>query len=342
MISNVKGKHIDVNIYDCNFTFGFGGLHGEHAKRKRFKNVKLLDVSSMYPSIIINLNALGDATQDYDDIRKHRLEVKHKDKVLSNALKLILNSVYGNFKNKYSLLYNPMASNTVCIYGQIALFTLCTDLYEAGYTLVNMNTDGVAFVEDPGKYIDRDYHDIWKSWEEEFNLNLELDEFDTWIQKDVNNYIATQGDHIKTKGGEVNKVFDNQFFKNNDARIVQIAMLEKVLNPEVDIWDILDSHVDEPLLYQYILKAGRTYKGVYDENGVKMNNVNRIFAVQDKYAGPKIYKIRQDGGKVNFPDVPDNMMVWNDDVSKIEDFDKKIDMQHYYNVIKKKLERWCG
>lgn len=336
-IKKTESSKVSTIMYDCKFDFGFGGLHGVNLKGNKFMNVKLLDVSSMYPSIIINLNILGNATPKYNDIRIKRLELKHTDKVLSNAYKLILNSVYGNLKNKYSNLFNPMLSNTVCIYGQIILFDLCGRLYRAGYKLVNINTDGIAFVDDHN--IGDDYIEIWKQWEHEYNLILELDEFDAWIQKDVNNYIATKDDVIKTKGGDVNKAFHNQYFKNNDARIVQIALVEYLVNG-TSVIDTLLNHLNEPLLYQYVLNTSNKFKGTYDSTGCKMNKINRVFAVKKQYAGNKLYKKRLDGGIVNFNNIPNNMMIWNDDVSNLKNFEEIIDLNHYYNIIQNILGRW--
>ena len=336
---NEKKESKTYRLLDCDITFGFGGLHGVHALKHKFMDVKLLDVSSMYPSIIVELGALGKGTEKYEEIRTERINIKHTDKVRSQALKLILNSVYGNLKNQYSILYNVMAAVTVCVYGQISLFDLCRRLYEAGYTLVNINTDGVAFVDLKG--IGNAYETIWHEWEKDFHLNLELDEFDLWLQKDVNNYLAKQGDHIKTKGGECNKYAEENLFSNNDARIIQIALVDKLMYGKDPLKTIM-SHLDEPILYQYVLKAGHTYAGVYDKEGNQMQNVNRIFAAREdtKYPTTKLYKMRHDGGKVNFPDMPEHMYVFNDDLEKMTEFKDIIDINHYYEVVRKKLESW--
>ena len=59
----------------------------------------------MYPHIILNIKALPPkALEKYKNILDERIKIKHVDKKKSNALKLILNSVYGNLKNKYSSL----------------------------------------------------------------------------------------------------------------------------------------------------------------------------------------------------------------------------------------------
>lgn len=327
----------DVSALGCSITFGFGGLHGAPEKPGTYYNVRLLDVGSMYPSLIRMLKALGKATDIYDGLRLERLKIKHTDKVLSDALKLVLNSVYGNFRNQYSQLHSPKASASVCIYGQIAVFELARELYNNGYEVININTDGVAFVGDG------DVSEIVGWWETKYDgMVLEEAKFDKWIQKDVNNYIAvTPEEKIKVKGGEVNKYHENKYFDNNNCRIIQIAMVDYLVNG-VDIVDTLYENIDKPELYQYVLKAGGTYQGVCDERGNMLNKVNRVFARQKKSRLPetKLYKVREDGGLVNFPDVPESMFLWNDDVRLLPDPERNIDLSHYHKIIKHKLEGW--
>ena len=150
-----KGKSKTIKAHGCKYVFGMGGLHGAPAKPIRCGEVKHKDVASMYPSSVVTLNVLGEATNVYDGMRKERISIKRTDPVKAGALKLILNSVYGNLKNRYSALYNPMASASVCIYGQIALFSLCRELDKAGYKIINANTDGVVYLDNP-RLQDRD------------------------------------------------------------------------------------------------------------------------------------------------------------------------------------------
>ena len=334
-----KGRSVKIKAYGCTFVFGLGGLHGAPDKPLVASNIKLADVGSMYPSLIKMLRALGDATDMYDSIRLERLAIKHSDPVRAGALKLVLNSVYGLFKSKYSALFNPMASATVCIYGQIALFKLCGMLHDAGYKIINANTDGVAFVDDPelgGAYL---Y--ICKEWEKEFEgLLLEVDEFDKWIQKDVNNYIATHDGQIKVKGGEVNKYHKDKFFSNNNIRIVQKALVDNLVYG-TPVYKTFMDNLDKPILWQYILKAGGTFQGVQDAAGVWQNNVNRVFAAKPEYPGTtKLYKIRKDGGQVNFPDSPERMFIWNGDLKDLPDFKEMIALDHYMDLVNKKLRGW--
>ena len=325
-----KGS-ITVNKFDNEIQFAFGGLHGAHKSIKREKKVKLLDVTSMYPNIILILNVLGHASGKYKAILDQRIQIKHIDKILSDALKLFLNSVYGNLNNKYSTLYNPNALKSVCIYGQIALFELCK-MIAPFCTILNINTDGVAFIPHDESYID-----AYKEWENEFSLQLEEKDFDLLVQKDVNNYIAKKGDLLICKGGDVNKYNEDAFFKNNNARILDIALTNKLVYNK-DILETLHENLDKPHLYQYILKAGNTYQGSFDERNREYNKVNRVFA--GKNSGFCLFKKRHDGGLVRFADAPLNMYLWNDDCSEIKNFKRVLDIDHYYQLIIKRMERW--
>lgn len=329
-LTKEKGS-VTIQEFDCDIEFGFGGLHGVHKHIKRAENVKLLDVASMYPNIIMNINALGNATGKYKELIEKRIEVKHKDKVLSDALKLVLNSVYGNLKNQYSLLNNPKAALSVCAYGQIALYELCKRLSPFA-TIININTDGVAFTTDT-----EHYKDVWKEWESDFNLVLEEDKYDLFIQKDVNNYLALEGDSLKCKGGDVNKYHSDAIFKNNNARIIHIALVDKLMHGK-DVLETLTENLDKPHLYQYILQAGGTYMGTFDNDDIQYQKVNRVFAA--KKGEFCLFKKRHDGGLVRFPDAPAKMFLWNGECADIRDFEKIVDLNHYYQLITKSIERW--
>jgi hypothetical protein len=325
-----KGK-VTIHEFDNEIEFGFGGLHGVHKSQKRFENVVLLDVASMYPNIILHINALGKATDRYKEILDERIAIKHQDKVKSDALKLILNSVYGNLKNQYSPLFNPKAALSVCVYGQIALYELGRRISKVG-TLVQLNTDGIAFVPHG------DYEGIWKQWEEDFNLQLEEDRFDLFIHKDVNSYIGVKDGKVKVKGGDCSRYGGDNLFKNNSARILDIALVDKILYDK-SVIDTLVENLDKPQLYQYVLQAGHTYQGTFDERGNKYQKINRIFPTRK--GDLCLYKKREDDGLVKFPDMPDKMFLWNDDVDKLEKFERIVDLNHYVQVIEKRLEKWA-
>lgn len=84
-------KKVTIEQFGCTFEFGWGGLHAAPKGVKDIKNVKLYDVASMYPSILILHNGLGDKTEYYKQILDYRLELKHQGKKEEQApYKLIL------------------------------------------------------------------------------------------------------------------------------------------------------------------------------------------------------------------------------------------------------------
>lgn len=331
-LTKEKGS-VTTREFDNDVQWGFGGIHSQHKNRKHFKNVVNLDVRSLHPTTIVLFLILGIATKIYNEILEERIRIKHTDEQRQGALKLIMNSVYGLLKNKYSLLFNPKASTTICAIGHIIIYDLAKKL-STTCTIVQMNTDGVAFIPHTD-----DYKTIWKQWEEQWGYTLEEDLFHTFIQRDVNNYIAVtpEGD-IKTKGGDVNNYKHNAYFKNNNTRIVDIAIVEYLVNGK-DVLDTLMEHTDQPHLYQYVLKAGHTYDGTANQDGELLNTkVNRVFAGRE--SGLTLYKKRPDGGLVRYTDAPSDMLLWNDDCSELEDFEKKVDLNFYYQLIKHKLKSW--
>lgn len=317
--------------------FGWGGLHGAPRGFVQEDNVKLMDVNSMYPNILINLNGLTDKTEEYKRILDYRLKLKSEGKKEEQApYKLILNSTYGLLNNQYSQLNNPHLAFSICINGQIAVYTLAKRLASVGARIININTDGVAYT------ISNDLDMRVKAdWEKEFNLDLSVDYFKHWIQKDVNNYIAvTDKGAIKVKGGDVNKYYENKFFANNDVRITHVALLDYLVYG-TPVYESVVKHLDEPLLYQYVLQAGSTYKGVVKSDSPDVlldTKINRVFATKND--GIEILKKRQDGGLVKFADAPDRMYLYNGDLDEFKEFKDIVDIQWYYDLIIKNLKRW--
>lgn len=315
------------------YEFGFGGLHGiPENPRPEYANIVLLDVASLYPNIMMALNAFGEHTGVYREIVQERLRAKAAgDKTKAAALKLVVNSAYGLTKNQYSNLCNPPLSISVCIYGQIALYDLCRRLYDDGAELVNINTDGVGFVPRGC-----DWETIRTAWQQEYGFTLEDDHFSRWIQKDVNNYIAVGTDgHIKTKGGDVGRYGKPRYFSNNSLRIIDVAVTDALVKGIPILDTLTEKAATSPDLFQIVLQAGHTCDGTTDAGGNKYQNVNRVFAARD---GVTLYKQRPDGGLVHYPDAPEKMLVHNGPVDALDA--GELDINWYYKLCNKVLKRW--
>ena len=325
-----KGN-ITIRKYDCDITYGFGGLHGASIKKKRFENVVNLDVASLYPNIIVNYEIIGQATKLYKEILEERIRIKHTDPLRQAALKLILNSLFGLLKQEFSLMFNAKASTTVCAIGQCLLTDLMNRLAHT-VTFVQQNTDGIAFIPHTD-----DWKRIWKEWEQDHNLTLEDDHFKLFIQRDVNSYIAVeQSGKIKVKGGDVNLYSKDSYIKPNVARINHIAIVDYLVSGK-DIIETYLENLDKPHLFQYILHTGGTYDGTFDVDGNQFNKVNRVFAT--KKGDFCVYK-KKGATLAKFPNAPSTMYIHNKDCSEIKDFNRIVDLNHYYDLLIKKLEKW--
>lgn len=134
-----------------------------------YTNVALLDVASMHPSSIIALNLFGDKyTKRFAELKQARVYIKHKDKenaakmmdgalapflddpdldwkALANALKTVINSVYGLTSAKFD---NPFRDprnidNIVAKRGALFMINLKRFVQERGFTVAHIKTDSI-------------------------------------------------------------------------------------------------------------------------------------------------------------------------------------------------------
>lgn len=183
------------------YQFGFGGLH-QALLGYGSENLVNMDVASLYPSLLIQygLMSRGAAANpdSYEQVYKTRIEAKHTGKdLLNQGLKLVLNGAIGAMLSAYNPLYDTWSNSTICVHGQLLLFILAKRLFEAGFNIVQTNTDGIMIE----RQSDVDFMPICEKWMEETRLVLEFDEIAILQQNNVNNYYCqfTNG-KVKSKG----------------------------------------------------------------------------------------------------------------------------------------------
>lgn len=182
------------------YQFGFGGLH-QALERYGSQNLVNMDVASLYPSLLIqyNLMSRGASNPDsYKQIYDTRINAKRTGQTLLNlGLKLVLNSAIGAMLTEYNPLFDTWSNSSVCVHGQLLLFILAKRLFDAGFNIVQTNTDGIMIERKEGL----NYEDIVNKWQEETRLVLEFDDIAVLQQNNVNNYYCqfTNG-KVKSKG----------------------------------------------------------------------------------------------------------------------------------------------
>lgn len=221
-------KSLTTDVAGVEHSFAWGGLHGAKEHYHIKDNILLMDVASLYPSLMIRYDLLSRAVRKpeiYKELRDKRIEYKKQHNPLQLPLKLVLNKTYGAMKDKNNPLYDPRQANRVCVYGQLLILDLIEKL-EDYCELIQTNTDGIFI-----RYYDNDLetiNDITKEWQSRTGLSLEFTKAKELWQKDVNNYILKlDDDTLKSKGGYVKKLSSLDYA---DMPIINIAITEALVN----------------------------------------------------------------------------------------------------------------
>jgi len=184
-------------LYGLFINTGAGGLHSIDPPGD-FENVIDYDVSSYYPSIMVIYKIHPqqfdeEFTEIIKEIIDKRLEAKRSgDHTQSNALKLILNSIFGKLNDQYSAFQDPRAMLAVTTTGQFLLLKLIEMMTEAGIKIIGANTDGIQVQTEDSTISDL----VAQKWMDLTGLILESTKFSKLTRENKNNYLA-----IKTDGG---------------------------------------------------------------------------------------------------------------------------------------------
>lgn len=191
-------KHHQPVFPGYEFSFGKSYYRGElvgeggyvYAEPGMHGNVALLDIASMHPSTIIAELLFGELyTKRFQDIKDARVAIKHKDYDaarsmldgalspyidlilkgeisngdLAQALKIVINSIYGLTKAKFDNEFRDPRNidNIVAKRGALFMINLKHEVQKRGYTVAHIKTDSikipdadndiVKFVMDYGK-----------------------------------------------------------------------------------------------------------------------------------------------------------------------------------------------
>lgn len=157
-------------------TTGEGGY--VYAEPGMYTNVAVLDVASMHPTSIEQLNMFGPYTKNFSALKSARIAIKRKDfdtakkmlngilepyldnpdnaEALSYALKIIINIVYGLTSAKFPNPFNDPRNldNVVAKRGALFMIDLKNFVQEKGYQVVHIKTDSIKIPNADKKIID--------------------------------------------------------------------------------------------------------------------------------------------------------------------------------------------
>ena len=145
---------LKVKINQTVYQLGIGGIHSCEKKVNYITGTDYIlvdrDVTSYYPNIILNQRLypkhIGtEFLTAYKSIVEKRIHAKKTgDKVIDASLKIVINSSFGKFGNRWSALYSPDLLIQTTVTGQLALLMLIEALEGAGIQVVSANTDGIV------------------------------------------------------------------------------------------------------------------------------------------------------------------------------------------------------
>lgn len=332
-------KKLVTNVGGIECVFAWGGLHGAIPKYINNGYFCMIDVTSLYPSIMIEYDLLSRSVKRkdrelYKQIYHDRLKFKYgneDEKQLSNAYKLVLNVTYGAMKSVYNKLYDPLNANLVCIFGQLLILDLCEQLEKnMSCDFIQINTDGILLKLDECDNVLM--KKIIEEWEQRTKLKMDYTYFSKIIQKDVNNYIAISKDgKYKCKGAYVKKTSDLDYNMNIVNKAIKDFFVcgtppEKTINDCNNLRD-----------FQAIIKLTSNYKKMYHNNTELFGTVFRVFASNELKDG-SLFKCKMLHDKPKFEKVantPVKAFVCNEDINddSINNmYISKLDKTYYINL----------
>ena len=327
-------KSLETTVAGVLHSFAWGGVHGALEKYHGKGNILIMDVASLYPSLMIRYDLLSRAVkkpETYKELRDQRIEYKKKHNPLQLPLKLVLNKTYGAMKDKNNLLYDPRQANRVCIYGQLLILDLIEKL-EPYCELLQSNTDGIFIKYDDSNL--QKINDIATEWQGRTGLSLEkTDAVEIW-QKDVNNYILKlDDDSLKSKGAYVKKLSSLDYA---DMPIINIAITEALVNntPIEKTINECDRLID----FQMVCKITGKFDAIFYGDTELNEKCVRVFAGDSTL--PNITK-RHMSTKVKhkISNTPEHVFIDNTDIHG-KQVPANLNKQFYIDLANKRLKEF--
>lgn len=350
-----EGQKKEILISGVPHTFALGGIHGAIKRCHRKGQLLHIDVTSYYPSIMIQHDLLTRQSKEpelFTEIYNKRVELKKAGKKQEQApYKIILNSTFGITNQEFSKAYDPQRNHDVCINGQLMLLMLL-EMLEGTCELIQSNTDGII-VDCTGRDQAK-VEEICHQWEQITKMGLSFEQVDEIWQKDVNNYlIRFDNGKEEAKGAYVK--FNSEL--DNDLSIVNEAVREGLRKMSFEaINDYIEGHnkPEDLVKFQKVVKLSSKYSHVYfGYNEIPNHKCFRVFAVCD---GEIISKAKnREGTHEKYANTPESATIVFGDLADENLTDimgrsfgiENVDKEYYIELARSRamdfgLARWCS
>lgn len=248
----------EIKLGNLVYTIATGGLHSQDIPRELRSCIssptgKLewadmtddsfvyvhFDIASFYPSLIVNYNVApahineGCFVKLVRWLRDTRVEAKHSTEdiidgipkdVLAQALKIVINSIYGKLGFEAGDICDRLAVLNVTINGQLLIMMLCEELELNNIEVVSANTDGI--VVKLYKHKKELFDKITAEWCEKTKFGADSEEYLCYVNRDINNYLIQElNGKISYKGALNPKMYAIDLSKGYDMPIVAQAVV---------------------------------------------------------------------------------------------------------------------
>lgn len=320
------------------YSFGTSTYRGEvtgeggyvYAEPGIYDNVGLLDIQSMHPNSLIELNYFGPYTKKFAELVLARVLIKHgrfeecsklfdgklapylkdksKAKMLSYALKIVINSVYGmtsaKFDNKFK--HPDNIDNIIAKRGALFMINLKHEVQKKGYKVAHIKTDSIKIPD-----IDDDIINFVMDYGKKYGYTFELEGiYDKLALVNKSTYIAKYKKDNEIKFEAVGDMYKNPYVMKrlftNDDIVVDDYMRTKQAKKPIYLGD------------RFIGKSARVYSSnsgdeLLRKDGDKVSNVTKT----------KGYKWRLDSEFINASDI-DHSYYIKEELQKAYDAIEKI------------------
>ena len=284
-----------IKFYGTTYTIATGGLHSQDipnvlTSTERYTYIHY-DISSFYPSVMVAYNIapkhLNNAVfvKMVDYFRLTRIKCKHtKDedgqvvagvhnKLAAEALKIVINAIYGKFGFDSYFLYDRFAQMQVTINGQLMVMMVVEALELVGIHVVSANTDGIIVKLPKDK--EDEFKQITDAWCEQNKLGADSERYKLFVTRDINNYFDIQSDgSVEYKGALDPKQYLKDLKKGYDMPVVAVAVYNYFAN-NVPVMETLRNHKDI-LDFCKTQNVGKQFEVIYQV--VENNNVKTIYS----------------------------------------------------------------
>ena len=273
-----------VDFMGTKYNIATGGIHSIDDPRELRSNETYVyvhhDYVSYYPSIMISYNiAPAQVNKNkfvglIDYLKSTRVKCKHAkpedgmiipgvhNNISAQALKIVINAIYGMLGFEKFWLYDRFAQMQVTINGQLMTMSLVEALELEGIHTVSANTDGIV-VKVPRDKIDK-FKEICEDWNKENRMSADDDYYKCYVDRDINNYYdVLENGEVEFKGQLDPKQYIKDLSKGFDMPIVRKAAFE-YLEHNVPVMTTLRQCTDI-LDFCKTQNVGKQFEVIYDK-----------------------------------------------------------------------------